>query len=218
MAYQVYSAKTVFDNLETYNRDLEHTRVWAEGDFAKPGLDRVQGLEDRTFSYELERVERRENTLRLWLKADPQAAEQYGAPRQAVVSYTFQDKVQIQLDWFQKDASRIPEGIFFGVGLEGLREERLQITKLDLPVSPYRVREGGNRKLHAATAVQCGSTKLESLHAPLLSVGGMHLYDENEAYGNLEDGLYYLLFNNRWNTNFRLWYEENASFVFQLKL
>ena len=46
----------------------------------------------------------------------------------------------------------------------------------------------------------------------------MHLYAENEAYGNLEDGLYYLLFNNRWNTNFRLWYEENASFVFQLKL
>ena len=218
LAYQVYSAKTVYDNLETYNRDLEHTRVWAEGDFAKPGLDRVQGLEDRTFSYELERVERRKDTLRLWLKADPQAAEQYGAPRQAVVSYTFQDKVQIQLDWFQKDASRIPEGIFFGVGLEGLREEQLQITKLDLPVSPYRVREGGNRKLHAATAVQCGSTKLESLHAPLLSVGGMHLYDENEAYGNLEDGLYYLLFNNRWNTNFRLWYEENASFVFQLKL
>lgn len=214
----MYSAKTVSDNLEAYNRDLDRTRVWAEGDFAKPGLDRVEGLEDRAFCYALDQVERQEDTLRLWLKAEPRAAEEYGAPRQAVVSYTFGNRVDIRLEWFQKDASRIPEGIFFGMGLEGLQREQLRITKLGLPVAPYCVREGGNRKLHAACRVQCGGIQLESLHAPLLSVGGRHLYDENEEYGALEDGLYYLLFNNRWNTNFRLWYEENASFEFQLKL
>lgn len=218
LTYQVYSAKTVSDNLEAYNRDLDRTRVWAEGDFAKPGLDRVEGLEDRAFCYALDQVERQEDTLRLWLKAEPRAAEEYGAPRQAVVSYTFGNRVDIRLEWFQKDASRIPEGIFFGMGLEALQREQLRITKLGLPVAPYCVREGGNRKLHAACRIQCGGIQLESLHAPLLSVGGRHLYDENEEYGALEDGLYYLLFNNRWNTNFRLWYEENASFEFQLKL
>ena len=52
----------------------------------------------------------------------------------------------------------------------------------------------------------------------IISTAELSKYDENEEYGALEDGLYYLLFNNRWNTNFRLWYEENASFEFQLKL
>lgn len=216
--YQVYSAQTVFDNLEAYNRDLEHTRVWAEGDFAKPGLNVVNGLEDRTFSYTVEAVEQDQDTLRLWMKADAFAAEEYGAPRQIVISYIFGETVDIRLEWFQKDASRIPEGLFFGMGLDFSEKQPLQIMKLGLPVDPYCVREGGNRKLHVAPEVRYGDTRLESLHAPLLSVGGKHLYDENEEYGKLEDGLYYLLFNNRWNTNFRLWYEENASFTFRLHL
>lgn len=219
MEYQVYSAKTAADNLEAYNRDLERTRVWAEGDFAKPGLDRVKGLCDRTFSYATERVEQTENTLRLWLKADALAAETYGAPRQAVISYAFEEGgIRLRLEWFQKDASRIPEGLFFGFGLNLTDREKLRIIKLGLPVKPYHVREGGNRKLHATAEVQYENVRLKSLHAPLLSVGGKHLYDENEEYGRLEDGLYYLLFNNRWNTNFRLWYEENAAFDFEIKL
>ncbi len=216
--YQVYSAKTVSDNLETYNRNLEHTRVWAEGDFAKPGLDQVNGLEDRSFSYTVDQVERQDNTLCVWLKCEPIAGETYGAPRQVVISYTFGERVAIRLEWFQKDANRIPEGIFFGMGLEGLEAEQLRLMKLDLPVAPYCVREGGNRKLHVAPMVECGRVRLESLHAPLLSVGGTHLYDENEEYGDLKQGLYYLLLNNRWNTNFRLWYGENARFDFQLTL
>lgn len=215
---RVYSAKTVTENLERYNRDLEHTRVWAEGDFAKPGLDQVDGLTNRCFSYTVEQVEQKEDLLLLWLKADPQAGEEYGASRQAVVIYLFGDTIKVQLRWFQKDANRIPEGIFFGMNPGFSKEEQLQLMKLGLPIDPFNVRKGGNRKLHIAPSILQGDIQLESHHAPLVSVGGVHLYDENEEYGDLDEGVYYVLFNNRWNPNFRLWYEENASFDFSVHL
>ncbi len=94
LVYEVYSARTLFDNLEKYNRDLEHTRVWAEGDFSKPGLDRVEDLRDEAFAYELQGVEREDNTLRLWLKAPERAAERYGAPRAVTVAYTFGENIE----------------------------------------------------------------------------------------------------------------------------
>ena len=218
LVYEVYSAKTVFDNLEAYNRDLEHTRVWAEGDFAKPGLDKVANLTDEAYAYSVTGVERQGNTLRVCLRANETAGERFGAPRVAVASYTFGDALDMELCWYQKDASRIPEGLFFGVSLDFQEGQAFTLSKLDQPVDPYRVREGGNRKLHASPAIRWEGGELHSWHAPLVSVGGRHLYDENEAYGSAGDGMYYLLCNNRWGTNFPLWYGENARFAFTLKL
>lgn len=218
LVYEVYSAKTVFDNLEKYNRDLEHTRVWAEGDFSKPGLDRVPDLKDEAFGYKLAGVEQEGDTLRLWLSGDERAAERYGAPRTATVTYTFGEDISIELSWFDKDESRIPEGLFFGFDL-GYGEGRpVRLEKLSLPIDPYNVREGGNRKLHASPLIEGGRGTVRSLHAPLVSVGGRHLYDEDEEYGDPRDGMWYLLHNNRWGTNFPLWYGENARFRFKITL
>lgn len=218
LVYEVYSAKTVFDNLEAYNRDLEHTRVWAEGDFAKPGLDKVKDLSDSAFHYTVLQAEQSGNQLRLWLATGEAAGERFGAPRLAVVSYTFGERIEMELQWFQKDASRIPEGLFLGFGLECHKGDAVRLTKLGLPVDPYQVREGGNRKLHGSLEVDCERGHVQSLHAPLVSVGGRHLYDENEDYGDPAEGMWYLLCNNRWGTNFPLWYGENARFRFVITL
>ncbi len=218
LVYEVYGAKTVFDNLEAYNRDLEHTRVWAEGDFCKPGLDTVKDLQDESFSYSVEKVQYSGSQLRLWLAAPERAAEKYGAPRLAVVTYTFGQRVDVDLQWFQKDESRIPEGLFFGFNLGYQTGEKITLEKLGLSIDPYQVREGGNRKLHCSAVVQGGQGAVHSLHAPLVSVGGRHLYDENEEYGDAAQGMYYLLCNNRWGTNFPLWYGENAKFGFQVEV
>ena len=163
-------------------------------------------------------MEARENALRLWLTTAERASEKYGAPRLAVVTYTFGDCVEVELEWFQKDASRIPEGIFFGMNLDFQDGQAITLTKLSLPIDPYHVREGGNRKLHASPSIRWDGGEIKSLHAPLVSVGGRHLYDENEEYGSAADGMYYLLCNNRWGTNFPLWYGENARFQFSVAL
>lgn len=212
LTYNVYGWDTVNQNYLSYNRDLERTRIWSEADFSKPGLYTVADLKDEHYVYELTQVEQWENGLRIWLQAPEQAASQYGAPRTAVVTYTFGEDIAINLQWFDKDASRIPEGLFFDLDVGAENLENLRVYKLGLPVDPYCVREGGNRKLHAAAKVTSGKLRITSVHAPLLSVGGEHLYDENEDYGDLDQGISYVLFNNRWGTNFRIWYEENASF------
>ncbi len=218
LVYEIFGAKTVFDNLEAYNRELEHTRVWAEGDFSKPGLDKVSNLKDTAYSYRVDQAEQSGNQLRLWLVTDEEAGERFGAPRLAVVTYTFGERVEIDLQWFQKDENRIPEGLFFGMNLNYRQGEPVTLFKLDLPIDPYHVREGGNRKLHVSPRISGGCGEIRSLHAPLVSVGGRHLYDENENYGNPADGMYYLLCNNRWGTNFPLWYGENARFGFTVEL
>lgn len=216
LAYCVYDAADVSRNLETYNRDLDRTRVWAAGDFAKPGLDRVEGLRAQRFVYRAVQVERDGDSLYIRLEAPQQAAETYGAPRRALVACTFGEEISLRLQWFEKDASRIPEAVFWDME-PGDGGEPLCIWKMGRPVDPRRVREGGNRKLHAAPRFRCSGMEVESLHAPVLSVGGEHLYDEDENYGPAGDGVAWLLYNNRWNTNFRLWYEENASFEFRVR-
>ena len=218
LAYEVYSDKTAHDNLMAYNRDFERTLVWSEGDFGKSGLATVAGLEDERFAYHVDRAQQQGDELRLWLRTEEKAGEAYGAPRLAVATYRFGESVRVRLEWFDKDDSRIPEGIFFGMNLGFTDSDRLRLTKLDRPVDPYHVREGGNRKLHGCMKVHYGDAEMESLHSLIVSVGGTHLYDENEDYGDIREGLYYLLFNNRWNTNFRLWYGENAAFDFEVKL
>lgn len=218
LVYEVYSAKTVFDNLEAYNRELERTRVWAEGDFAKPGLDKVADLQDGAYSYSVTGVEQQGDGLRVYLRANETAGERFGAPRVVVVSYLFEEKLGVELCWYQKDASRIPEGLFFGFNLDFQEGQAITLCKLDQDINPYQVREGGNRKLHASPRIRWEGGQLNSCHAPLASVGGRHLYDENETYGSAADGMYYLLCNNRWGTNFPLWYGENARFAFCLEL
>ena len=94
--------------------------------------------------------------------------------------------------------------------------------KLGLPVSPFEVVAGGNRKLHCAKrlvydAADCRAA-IEAFDAPLLSVGGRHLYDVDDAYGDMDDGLWYLLYNNRWGTNFKQWFEEDMRFTFETKI
>ena len=133
-----------------------------------------------------------------------------------MVTYQFGSGIDMNLQWFGKDASRIPEALFLTMNAEGAAPGKLTLYKLGLPIDPFRVRRGGNRKLHVSPRFTWGKVTVESLHAPLLSIGGEHLYDVDDHYGSLNQGLSYVLFNNRWDTNFRLWYEENASFDFMV--
>lgn len=216
--YNIYSAQTVNNCYNNYNRNIDKTHEWSWPDFGKPGLEKISDLKDTSWQYTLHHSEQFDSELILFLNVAPEASTHYGAPRHIKITYRFEDTITITLQWFDKDASRIPEAIFFGFHLGFDDPQKLRITKLGLPVNPFLICDGGNKKLHAVTALQYEDISIHNLHAPLLSIGGMHLYDTEDVYPSLKDGIYYVLFNNRWGTNFPLWYEENASFVFKLNL
>lgn len=218
LVYSVFGSATVDACFHSYNRNIETTRVWSEPDNAKPGLYAVSELQDQSFCYAVSDVFAGNDSLTICLAADETAAKSYGAPRRAEITYSFGVRIGITLSWYDKSMNRMPEATYFGFNLGFKDPGKLTVTKLGLPVYPYDVCPGGNRKLHACTEAQYENICIRNFHSPLLSVGGCHLYDTEDDYGKLENGLYYLLHNNRWNTNFPLWYGDNASFQYSIDI
>ena len=215
--YVSYSAQTVERCYLSYNRNFGTTRQWSEPDFAKPGLQYAKTARDFESAMKIQAVRRRSDKLIIDLEAERTAAEVYGCPRQAQIQYTFgKDRIEIHLEWFHKDANRLPEALFFGFVPKN--SERLRIYKLGQPIDPYIVAAGGNRKLHACQRIESDRYILQGLHSPLISIGGRHLYDTDDQYGELSNGLHFLLYNNRWNTNCPVYYGQNAAFDFIVTL
>ncbi len=217
LCYETFSAKTVEHCYLTYNRNFDMTRPWAEPDFAKPGLQYAKTERDWSGVFHMKNFRCDGNQLAIELEAEPEQAELYGSPRRACVRYIFEDEcVNIRLEWFDKDANRMPEAIYFGFIFDN--NDNLQLWKLQQPIDPYQVATGGNRQLHACQRIESNSYVLQGLHSPLISVGGRHLYDVGDRYGNIREGLHFVLYNNRWNTNYPVYYGQNAAFDFTLTM
>lgn len=221
-AYETFDGKTAMDCFFDYGRDLKQNFHWAECDFSKPGL-RYETSIRRNAGFALPaRIVQSGSTLYIRLRPAQELCEAYGCPRQLLVTHEFGDTIKTTLYWAGKDAIRSPEAIWFGMTLEVSDPRRWRVVKLGLPVSPFEVVTGGNRKLHCAKKLvydvaDCRAM-IEAFDAPLLSVGGRHLYDVDDAYGDMTDGLWYLLYNNRWGTNFKQWFEEDMRFAFETKI
>ena len=70
--------------------------------------------------------------------------------------------------------------------------------------------------MHAAERIRGEEFEMIAGHAPVVSIGGRNLYDTRDSFGDLGEGLHFLLHDNRWNTNFPLWYGENAAFELEV--
>lgn len=223
LQYEVFDAKNCTDNYYRYNRAFYKTCGWSEGDFSKPGLEFVEDLENTCYEFGIDKIIRSNNQVLVDLTSDTEASEKYGSPRRAQVVYTFEEEhIKCTLKWFDKDANKIPEAIWFKFNFDVENPNRWMLEKLGQQISPLNVVKGGNRKQHCADALQYsgaeGSVEIKSLHAPLVSVGGRNLYEMDNKVNDLENGFYYALFNNRWGTNFKMWCEDDCSFTFEIRV
>ena len=80
------------------------------------------------------------------LAGDGDACERYGCPREAELIYTFGDTVTLTLNWFDKDASRIPEAVWLGFNFKVDTPALWRMRKVDTWVDPAEVVRNGNRK------------------------------------------------------------------------
>ena len=211
--------------LNHYSRNLSQTKGWAIADFARPGLKRVRGKYPAgRFAYKLEKAGLQiggENEICITanLKCDDALCSKAGAPRLIQIIYTLSENgLNIDLSWFDKDASRLTEALFMRLYPVG---DSIGITKIGSSVNPYDVASMGGRNLHAVQkyTVNCKNKCYDFInrHAPLISVGrGKVLEFDNKLEDFKKDGIAYVLHNNVWGTNFPLWYEENARFSFTI--
>jgi hypothetical protein len=85
------------------------------------------------------------------------------------------------------------------------------MDKLGQPVAPDEVIRGGNRHLHAiGSGVSCRGRRIglaiDTLDAPLVAPGHRALLEWNNRRLGAVHAMHFLLYNNLWGTNFRMWY------------
>ena len=118
---------------------------------------------------------------------------------------------KIKLNWFNKKASRLPQAFWFKV--KGM-EESWQLQKLGLWVDPKDI-IGSPLIVGIDKAVRNTSVEIKSLDCALVAPFGRRLLRYNEQ--DCTQDLYFNLYNNIWNTNFPMWYSDDAVFRFLIK-
>lgn len=155
----------------------------------------------------------------------------------------YMDEIRMELFWKEKDAIRSPEAIWVNINLNVEQPKLWRLNKCGTLVAPDQVRYDGNRKMHCVQELvydaklseksegkSCSETQQEkifiyngyrccikSVDAPLVCPGGKTLYNVNNEFEDLNNGFYFLLYNNRWGTNFKQWYEEDMRFEFRIR-
>lgn len=202
--------------LTHYSRNLEETAVWALGDFARPGMNRVEGkYPSGRFPYSVEKMSADHSQVIVNLVCDEKLCKELGAPRLIQVVYTLTESgLNIDVYWYKKDANRLTEAIYMHI----FPAQDIQLKKLGFLVNPQEVTNNGSRNLHAVQSVMLDDFEIINHHSPLVSVGkGKILEFDNKFEDVKKDGLSFVLYNNVWGTNFPLWYEDNAKFTFEIK-
>ncbi len=202
--------------LTHYSRNLEETAIWALGDFARPGMNRVEGKYPAgRFPYSVEKSSATDSQILVNLACDKKLCDELGAPRLIQVIYTLtEDGLSIDVSWYEKDANRLTEAIYMHI----FPTDDIQLKKSGCIINPYEVTDNGSRNLHAVQSVLTGEFEIINHHSPLVSVGKGKILEFDNKFENVKtDGLSFILYNNVWGTNFPLWYEDNAKFKFEIK-
>ena len=202
--------------LTHYSRDLHETAIWALGDFARPNLKIFEGKYPAgCFDYRVSKIYACENQVKVNLECDKRLCDELGAPRLIQVIYTLTDKgLTVNVSWYKKDANRLAEAIYLNLFPDA---DSVMLTKLGCEVSPDEVAEKGGKNLHAVQSVSFKDYRIVNHHSPLVSFGrGKILEFDNKNESVRKDGVSFVLQNNVWGTNFPLWYEDNASFTFEI--
>ena len=220
--YTAYSGKQVDDCYFEYGRDLKQNYFWAEPDFGKPGLRYEQNLGGGNWRPQPVGVFTEEKTITVWLQNSEEACETYGCPRQVALIYRFgQENIDIELFWRQKDAIRSPEGIWLLMDLNMDNPSHWHRQKLGQTVNPLAVVPNGNRRLHCVQSLRYAAADATAgivpQDSPLVAIGEKALYAVHNDMPKPQNGFWFLLYNNRWGTNFKQWFCEDIRFVFTVE-
>lgn len=220
--YETFGGRETDDCYYDYGRDLKNNYYWSEPDFGKPGLRFFPEIRRHCFIPSVTGIHSLGHTLYVTLNFPAEACVSYGCPREFMSVYRFDNgMVHMELYWKEKDAIRSPEALWLHMNPGIASPEKWMMNKSGTPVSPLRVVPGGNRKLHAVQSlVYSGAAcrmEISSADAPLVSPGGKHLYNTDNCLPDLEQGFYFLLYNNRWGTNFKQWFDEDMRFAFDIR-
>jgi hypothetical protein len=205
---------------------------WAKKDFGKPNIERF-GAESRIWQPRLLRLETSEDEashrLLAYLKIDDDASIASGRaafPKRIIAEYVFpkaEPSIEVNVYWAAKAPTRLPEAIWMTFNPIAPDPMGWTMQKTGQRVSPYDVVDSGNRHTHAVSdgvfyEDNNGSLSVHSIDAPLVALGKRAPLGFSRSQPDLREGIHYNLFNNAWGTNYIMWFGEDMSFRFVIRL
>jgi hypothetical protein len=225
--YETFSSHDFDRFWQQYIRDQGRSdlRLWAHPDYTKPGLEvTVHGA----WSPQVASMAIRESQLGTHVLVEAAFAPEcraIGAPAMLTIAYTFtaDGAIEIDLQWFDKPACRLPEAYWLSMQpICSAEQGTWAVHKLGSSIDPMRVVRGGGRALHGCNPGvtyrdAAVSLAIESLDAVLVAPGRPALLDFHDQLPDMRGGVHFNLYNNVWGTNFPMWFADDARFRFVLR-
>ena len=214
----------------TYTSNWKITRVWAQPDMGKPGIEMMTPpaarKEFKPHLLSLHHIEKEEaDTVWAGLSLPMEAYDDFGGPKDLAIRYDFykgKTDLDITLYCLNQDAYRPPEASWFSIAPAVGNPNRWLMDKLGEPVSPLQVVQRGNRYMHSINSALTysstdGQVTIEALDSPLVCPGAKWTLRFDDQVAPLAGGWHFNLHNNFYGTNFRMWFEDDMLFRYRLK-
>jgi hypothetical protein len=196
---------------------------WALRDFDKPGLDRAAAARSAQWTPRLVDAAATRNRLILGLALPDEAHAALGAPEHLELRITPVDAVRLDLALVLrgKPANRMPEAGF--LEFTPIAGKDWDFEKLGLWQPGDRIARNGGGGLQAVSAIRTvlpdgKALLLEPLDTPLVGPAGADFMRYDPAPPDLSQGLRFNLYNNKWGTNFAMWWDGDLLVRFTLTL
>lgn len=224
-SYQTFSEGTFHRFIDAYCPP--NPPDWARLDYGKNGLA-VTHTPHKLWYYTVQHVYKQKkgdlSSLIITLKMD-QNEHTYGAPQRVYLTYRFNNKtnkISVEVDWFDKNKTRIPEAIWFSF-VPNVSAQKIEMNKMGYYVDANDVVENGSRHMHAITGdvriVGKERTMLvESVDAPVVALNKNDMMYFDNTRVDPDKGVYFSLYNNTWGTNYTQWFGDDMKYRFYIKL
>jgi hypothetical protein len=212
--YESYDAGDVVRHMETY---LTHRLEWAVLDHDKPGLARSGAALSKVFLPALEATDE----AGILLSMPAEAVEKYGAPPHVMLHFTAEgDRLDLRLTLLDKPANRMPEASFLSFTPD--RAADWNFRKMGLWHRSGDIAMSGGGQLQAVTSARGdladGPLTIETFDAPLVAPQSSDFMTFCRTLPNFTAGIRFNLHNNKWGTNFPMWWQGNFQARFRLRL
>lgn len=196
----------IFDKSDYHRYKKEYMRChldWAIWDFTKVGLPDYNG---GIYTAQVTKAYKKGASYLYKLEFEDVITEQYALP----YFYIEIQSQKLKITWFNKKCSRLPQACWFKI--KGM-EENWKIQKMGQWISPGEI-IGSPFISGIDEGVKNSSFIVKSLDCALVAPFGRRLLQYN--FSQYSQDLYFNLYNNIWNTNFPMWYTDDAIFRFEI--
>jgi hypothetical protein len=203
--YESYDHNDVARHLDMY---LTHREEWAVLDHGKPGLEKAATARSQRFVPTLLGL----TGQTLVMAMEDAAHRELGAPERVTIELSPVDdkRSELVLTLLGKPANRMPEASFLHFAAVGA--STWEFCRMGLWQEASRVVRRGGGQLQAVSSVRArlaggGMLQIDPLDTPLVAPGEAPFMPFNPEPPDFTGGLRFNLHNNKWGTNFPMWWD-----------